>query len=236
MPRPAKPWDFLDYPELIADRYGLHNLEVQDENFASTDESYINELIARMRKTQSRLINICLEVGTFVSNPNPQARQQAVEHTRKWIDFAVRLGSPSVMVNQGTGITAENIAAPVEALKRCAAYGKSKNVYVTMENRGERDPSLLARMMRESGTFANPDIGNFPDEPTRERGMKELLALTSNNCHVKMRPGSYDVTRYIQMTKDAGFQGTYSIESGRNLDPDPLKAVQIVLDRLLIDL
>jgi hypothetical protein len=29
---------------------------------------------------------------------------------------------------------------------------------------GERDPSILARMMRESGTRSNPDIGNFPDE------------------------------------------------------------------------
>ena len=236
MPRPAKPWDFLDYPELIADRFGLHNLEVQDENFASTEESYIDEFINRMKKTQSRVINICLEVGARVSNPDPQKRQEAVEHTKKWIDNAVRLGSPSVMVNQGTGITRENMSAPIEALKQCAAYGKSKNVYVTIENRGERDPGILAAMMRASGARANPDIGNFPDEATRERGMKELLPLTSNNCHVKMRPDSYDVTKYIRMTKDFGFTGTYSIEAGRNLNPDPLMAVQVVLDRLLIDL
>jgi hypothetical protein len=236
MPRPAKPWDFLDYPALIADRYGLHNIEVQDENFASTEDSYINEFIDRMKKTRSRMINICLEVGSYVSNPDPQKRLDAVEHTRKWVDYAVRLGSPSVMSNQGTGITPENIGAPIEALKQCVAYAKTKNVYVTIENRGERDPSILARMMRESGARANPDIGNFPDEPTRERGMKELLPLTSNNCHVKMRPGSYDMTKYIQMTKDFGFKGTYSIESGRNLNPDPLMAVQIVLDQLLVDL
>ena len=235
-PRPAKPWDFLDYPELIADRFGLHNLEVQDENFASTELSYIDEFINRMKKTRSRMINICLEVGTYISDPDPQKRQEAVEHTRKWIDYAVRLGSPSVMVNQGRGITRENLSAPIEALKQCAAYGKSKNVHVTIENRGERDPGILAEMMRASGARANPDIGNFPDEATRERGMKELLPLTSNNCHVKMRPGSYDVTKYIQMTKDFGFTGTYSIESGRNLDPDPLMAVQMVLDRLLVDL
>jgi hypothetical protein len=236
MPRPAKPWDFLDYPDLIADRYGLHNIEVQDENFASTDESYINEFISRMKKAGSRMINICLEVGSYVSNPDPQKRLDAVEHTKKWVDYAVRLGSPSVMINQGPGITPENIGAPIEALQQCVAYAKTKNVYVTIENRGERDPSILARMMRESGARANPDIGNFPDEPTRERGMKELLPLTSNNCHVKMRPGSYDMTKYIQMTKDFGFKGTYSIESGRNLNPDPLVAVQIVLDQLLIDL
>jgi hypothetical protein len=38
------------------------------------------------------------------------------------------------------------------------------------------------------------------------------------------------------MTKDLGFKGTYSIESGRNLNADPLAAVQVVLDQLLIDL
>jgi hypothetical protein len=236
MPKPAKPWDFLDYPELIADRFGLHNLEVQDENFASTEDSYINEFIGRMKKTQSRMINICLEVGSYVSDPDPQKRQAAAEHTMKWVDYAVRLGSPSVMINQGTGLTPDNIGAPIAALKQCVAYARTKNVAVTIENRGEKDPSILAEMMRASGARANPDIGNFPDDATRERGMKELLPLTSNNCHVKMRPGSYDVSHYIQMTKDFGFKGTYSIESGRNLSPDPLKAVQAVLDQLLIDL
>lgn len=235
-PAGAPPWDFLNYPELIADRYGLHNIEVQDENFASTEDSYINEFIGRMKKTRSRMINICLEVGSYVSNPDPQKRLDAVTHTKKWVDYAVRLGSPSVMINQGTGITPENIAAPIDALKECVAYAKTKNIFVTIENRGEKDPSLLARMMRESGARANPDIGNFPDEETRERGMKELLPLTSNNCHAKMRPGSYDMTKYIQMTKDFGFKGTYSIESGRNLNPDPLVAVQMVLDQLLVDL
>ena len=38
------------------------------------------------------------------------------------------------------------------------------------------------------------------------------------------------------MTKEFGFKGTYSIEAGRNLNPDPLVAVRIVLDQLLVDL
>ena len=133
-PAGAPPWDFLNYPELIADRYGLHNIEVQDENFASTEDSYINEFIARMKKTQSRMINICLEVGSYVSNPDPQKRLDAVEHTKKWVDYAVRLGSPSVMINQGSGLTPENISAPIEALKQCVAYAKTKNVAVTIES------------------------------------------------------------------------------------------------------
>lgn len=232
MPTPAKPWDFLDYPELIADRFGLHNIEVQDENFASFERSYINDVIARMKKTKSRMINICLEVGTYVSDPDPAARQKAVEHTKQWIDNAVLLGCPSVMVNQGR-LSYETMAAPIEALKQCAAYGKTKNVFVTIENRGEREPSLLAQILRASGAYANPDIGNFPDDVTRERGMRDLMSIASNNVHVKMSPGRYDLAKYIQMTKDYGFKGTYSIESSRQLDPDPLKAAQLVLDQML---
>jgi sugar phosphate isomerase/epimerase len=232
---PAKPWDFLDYPALIADTFGVHNLEVQDENFASTDDSYINEFIARMKKTGSRMSNICLEVGSYVSDPDPQKRASATDHTKKWIDYAVRLGSPSVMINQGA-ISRANMNDAAEALKPAVAYGKTKNVFVTIENRSEKDPILLPDVMRASGARANPDIGNFPDDETRERGMKELLPLTSNNVHVKMRPGRYDVSHYIQMVKASGFKGTFSIESDRSLNPDPLKAVQVILDQLLIDL
>jgi sugar phosphate isomerase/epimerase len=234
-PAPAKPWDFLDYPDLIADTFGVHNLEVQDENFASSEDSYINEFIARMKKARSRMTNICLEVGSYVSDPDPQKRASATDHTKKWVDHAVRLGSPSVMIDQGS-ITRANMDDAVAALKPAVEYGKTKGVFVTIENRSEKDPTLLPDVMRASGAGANPDIGNFPDDDTRERGMKALLPLTSNNVHVKMRPGRYDVTHYIQMVKDSGFKGTFSIESDRSLNPDPLKAVQVILDQLLIDL
>jgi hypothetical protein len=98
-----------------------------------------------------------------------------------------------------------------------AAYGKTKNVGVTMENRGRATPEQLANVIKMAGMYANPDLGNFPDEETRTRGMRLLIPLAHNQCHVKMNP-RFDFARSIRLAEEIGFKGIYSIEGGgRNL-------------------
>src|SRR3954469_25342182 len=54
----AASWDILDYPELLAHRYAIHNVEVQDTNFDSTEPSYFQKFKARLAKVNSRLVNM----------------------------------------------------------------------------------------------------------------------------------------------------------------------------------
>lgn len=237
----ASPWNILDYPELLAHRYGIHNVEVQDTNFDSTEPSYFQEFKKRLTRVHSRLVNMALELDKHgnpprISSPDPEVRERAVELTKQWTDHAANLGCPSVMVNQGSNLTAEDVPVTVDALRTLVAYGKPRNVVITMENRGRTNPDLLAQMMRASGSFANPDIGNFPDDATRARSLPELFPLAHHMCHVKMNPEKYDVTKYIRLSKDLGYKGLYSIEAGTDRKRDPYADVQSILDVLLRDL
>jgi len=237
----ASSWNVLDYPELLADRYGIHNVEVQDTNFDSTEPSYFQEFRKRLASANSRLVNMALELDKHgnpprISSTDPDVRGRAVELTKEWINHAANLGCPSVMVNQGSNLSSEDVPVTVAALKTLVAYGKPRNVAITMENRGKTNPDLLPQMMRASGSFANPDIGNFPDDATRARSLPELFPLAHHMCHVKMNPDKYDVTKYIRLSKDLGYKGLYSIEAGTDRKRDPYADVQSILNVLLREL
>ena len=81
------------------------------------------------------------------------------------------------MLNQGSGPLTGDLGPCIETLKSMAAYGKSKNVAVTIENRGRSTPEQVANLIKAARIYANPDLGNFPDEETRARGMRLLMPL-----------------------------------------------------------
>jgi len=236
--RPASPkeLDIMDFPEMLADRYGIHYVEVQQFHFLSLEPSYYRKFLDRVKKAKSRMIDMPLELddtgysGTVSPcSADPQIRARAIELTKQWIDRAAIIECPSVMINQGM-LLPDDVGPIIEALKTLSAYGKPKNVAVIMENRGRTPPETLARVIQASGTYANPDIGNFPDEETRERGLRLLYPLSITVSHVKMNPARFDFAKAIRISKEMGFQGVYSLETG---GPDPYAAAQTVLDALL---
>jgi sugar phosphate isomerase/epimerase len=238
---PAVPKDLqlLDFPEMMADRFHIHNVEVQQMYFPSTEPSYFKEFRNRLKKAKSRVSNMPLEFdeqGTpgivSVCSADAKIRERAIGLTEQWIDRAALLGSPRVMVNQGP-LEAGKLAPAIEGLRAVAAYGKSKNVAVLIENRGTSTPEVLVETIKASGIYANPDIGNFPDEETRARGLRLLYPLSHGNTHVKLAPERFDFAKAVAVSKEMGYKGLYSIEAGRNVAPDPFEAVRIVLDELL---
>jgi len=270
----ARTLDIMDIGQMYADRYGVHNIEMQHSHFLSTEPSYFKEFLDRLAKTKSQVTNINLEFGgaQTITAPEAAGRQQALERTKQWIDYAVMLGCPRIMVNQGSP-TRENKAVGVETLKAMGEYGKSKKIMVAMENRGggggrgrgagtggaaapgaptaPPDPApaapagpppeaawvLLVEIIKESGTLANCDIGNFPDQVTQHAGMRAMFPLTDGNCHVKINPARYDLPAALALTKELGYTGLYSIESGGGAGAaDPHENVQRIYDVLLANM
>jgi hypothetical protein len=273
---PARTLDIMELGEMYADRYGVHNVEMQHSHFPAepVDSGYLKSFRERLAKTKSQVTNINLEFGPQnISAADPALRQQAVDRTKQWVDYAVVLGCPRIMVNQGAP-TQENKADAIAALKAMGDYGKSKNVMIAMENRGsgagrrgapgttgtppaagaapaaapQTPPPaaapavppgppayiLLVEIIKGSGTYANCDIGNFPDQETQHAGMRAMFPLTDGNCHVKLNPARYDLPAALALTKELGYKGLYSIESGGNAGgADPHENVQRIYDVLL---
>jgi len=132
---PTRTLEILDVPEMLADMYGVHNVEFQHTHILSTEASYLRDLRARLDKAQSRMSNVNLEFGTSnISAPDPADRQKAIDMTKQWVDFALILGTPRVMINQGA-LTEESKVWAIPALKQMVDYGRSKDIKVSVETR-----------------------------------------------------------------------------------------------------
>jgi hypothetical protein len=237
-----KALDMMNVPELVADRFHLHHLEVMNMNLLSMEPSYIKKFKARLDKAKSKVVDLVLELdgpearyrgNISACSPDPAMRAKAIEMTKQWIDIAAMLESPSVMINQGTGELPKDLAPCIEALKTLTAYGKSKKVFIIMENRSRATPEQMVGLMKASGTYANPDIGNFPSEEVRARGLRLMYPLARTVSHVTVNR-RFDFVNAIKISKEMGFKGWYSIETGG--PGDPYTEIQQILDALLVNI
>jgi len=269
---PKRTLEIMDLPDMIAERYGVHHVEMQHSHFVSTEAGYMEEFRSRMKKAKSQMNQINVEFGTLnISATDPVVRLETIDLTKKWVDHAVILGCPRIMVNQGT-LAPDVRQAAIDTLKTINAYAKSKKVFITMENRGgggggrgrggaaaagatptgapptdaaapaapPRPPSptweVVVEVIKASGIYANPDVGNFPDEEARAAGLRAMYPLSSGSSHCHYNPERYNEANAIKISKEVGYKGLYSIEASANNGPDPYVAVQTILDELLKDI
>lgn len=241
--------DLMDLGQLYADRWGVHNVEMQHTHFPSTEDAWLKDFTARLAKTKSQVSNINLEFGDMnISQTNPILRIQAIDLTKRWIDIAALLGSPRIMVNQGP-LVPETRAIAISALKAMGDYGKSKGIKVGIENRGSYLPpagtvamavtpaldappaqqtpagppayQLLVDVIKAAGTNTNCDMGNFADQKLQHEGVRAMLPLSDGNAHVKMNTKRYDLAAAVTLANQIGYTGLFSIEANANLTNSP---------------
>lgn len=245
---PGKMLALLDFPEMIVDRYKVHHFEFVAPHFASTEPSYLEELKARMKKTRSHLVNIPVDIKEIwtaggLSDLDDQVSRAAIQASKKWIDIARALGAKSVRCDPGH-MKPEALETTVASYKDLAAYGKSKGIRVLVENHGgvgSERPEELVKVFKAVGSDyfgALPDMGNFPNEETRMRGLPLLFPYGSVVCHAKGfefdtqgNETRFNFPKCVEFAKQANFKGVYSIEfEGPG---DPYDGVQNVVDELL---
>jgi hypothetical protein len=238
----------LDFPDVIVDRYRVRRFELRASHFPSTDPAYLKELKYALVHTQSTVVNLAVDIdqcgpdGAF-SDPDHEARLAAFEAVQSWVDVAHSLGVKCISVAPGK-FDPENLNRTAEAYKVLAAYSQSKGVHVIVENQngfGDERPEDLARVINLAGLGrigALPNFANFPDEPTRAKGLKMLFPLALTMCHANLtelnadgaRP-VFDFPQAIEIAKQSGFRGIYTIEFDG--PGDPYAGIQKTLDELL---
>jgi hypothetical protein len=227
--------DLMDLAAMVAEHYGIHRVEFQHTDFPSTESGYFQEFRNRMKKAGSQMNQINLEFANLnISTPDPVIRLETIDLTRRWIDYAVALDCPRVMVNQGDLAPGVRQTA-IETLKTINAYARTKNVSVTMENRGA-PWEVVVEVIKGSGIRANPDCGNFPDNESRAAGLAAMYKLTAGSSHVKHIPEKFDTAEALRISKNVEYQGVYSIEAAPRNDPDPYAPVQAIVDILLANI
>jgi hypothetical protein len=233
--RPGSTLDIMDLGGMLAERFGVHRVEFQHSDFASTEAAYLQEFRSRLTKANSQMNQINLEFDNLnISAPDPAIRLETIELTKSWIDHAVALGCPRVMVNQGDLAPAVRQSA-IETLKTINAYGKAKNVSVTMEPRNA-PWEVVVDVIKAAGIGANPDGAHFPDKESRAAGLAVMYRITAGSSHVNHVPEKFDTAEGIKISKEVGYKGIFSIEVSSGDNPDPYAPVQTILDIVLANM
>jgi hypothetical protein len=228
---PDRTLDLFDLPEMYADTYGVHNIELQHYHMASTEPSYYKTLKSRIDRAKSKTTQLVVEFGGLnISAPdhNFLPRLQAVDLTKVWIDRCEILECPRIMVNQGQP-SPENRAHAIETLKMMVDYGKSKGVKVTMETRGggggrgsatqdalPAEPAwvILSDVIKNAGAYINIDLGGVgaPSQDDLHTALRALLPNTSGSIHTRLSQ-SWDQATALKFMESQGYDGIYSIEA-----------------------
>jgi hypothetical protein len=251
---PARTLDIMDLGQLYADRWDVHNVELQHSYLLSTEESWLKKFRSRLAETRSRVSNINLELGAMSpSAASPVDRAQFIDLTKRWINHAATLGCPRIMLNQGA-LTEANKHLAIATLKTVGAYGKSKGVMLSLEPRGAgggrrgavADPAappppptappyiLLTEVIKAAGIYANVDIANYGSQEAQHAGMRMMMPFTVGNTHMRLNPAQYDLPAALRILREEfKYKGLYLIEQGIPPGPDPYSSIQAVYDVVL---
>lgn len=232
--RPGNPkatLDLMDLAGMVAERYGIHRVEFQQADFPSAEAAYLQEFRNRLKQANSQMNQIDLDFANLnVSSPDAVIRLETIDLTKRWIDCAAALDCPRVMVSHG-GLAPEVRQSAIAALKTINAYGKARNVSLTMDP-GTAPWEVVVEAIKAAGIWASPDCGNFADKATRAAALPVLYGMTAGSSRVQHVPAKFDTAEAIKVANAAGYKGVFSIETSSQ-SSDPHAPVRALLDILL---
>ncbi|MGA2983562.1 MAG: TIM barrel protein [Terriglobia bacterium] len=242
--------DLRKFPELIADKYHVHNLELCSVHFESTEPSYLNEVKESLKKAHARVINMPVDYphdwdGKGLCDPDDKQWRWEIAERKKWIDIAAELGAQSIRPNPGGTAQMTDMSRPIAAYKELGEYGKSKNVKVLIENHGNvagKAENIVAIIKGAGPQWVGslPDFGNWA-EALRYRGLELVFPYASTVCHARYETPAgaemngklitFDFARCMKISQTARFKGAYSAEfAGAG---DPYEGTQKIIDELV---
>ncbi|MEJ2502050.1 MAG: sugar phosphate isomerase/epimerase [Gemmatimonadota bacterium] len=220
----------LDFPTVSRERYGIEAVEYVNQFFMdkARDQAWLARLRRNAESAGVRSLLIMVDDEGNLGDPDPSARDQAVENHRKWLDAASSLGCHSIRVNaRSAGSREEQARLAADGLRRVCEFAEPHDLHVVVENHGgfSSDGSWLVDVIERAdhplaGTL--PDFGNFrideDEEYDRYQGVRELMpyaTAVSAKSHAFDDQGGETATDYRRMMRivlDAGYRGFVGIE------------------------
>jgi sugar phosphate isomerase/epimerase len=219
--------DIIGFAKMAIEKFNIHNINPLSAHFPSTEPHYLDTLREQMAKAGSHFVDLGLGGGRFY-DPDPARRKASVESSKRWIDIAVVLGSPSVRQHLGGSRGAKpDVDLSAQSLGELADYGASKNIVINLENDNlaNEDPFFIVKVIEKAGNpylRALPDFGNTMlkgDPAYNYKGVTAMFKHVFNMAHVKDEVISEDGTTYkidlakaFGIAKASGYRGYFSME------------------------
>jgi sugar phosphate isomerase/epimerase len=231
----AQKMDLKDFAAHCREKLGISKIEPWNQHFRSTDAKYLDEFRASVEKARGAVVNIAVDGAHSPYAADAAERDQAVTFSKKWIDVAAAISSPSVRTNIAEAKDAKpDVDRAAESLKRVAEYAGAKNVVVHLENdnAASEDPFFLVQLIEKVNSpwlRSNPDFCNTLATGREEYAYKGIAAMFQHAygiCHVKDREANdkgqvfrVDMPRTFGILKRANYRGYCSMEFDAPGDP-----------------
>ncbi len=218
----------LDFPAMVADRYGVSGIEPHDRHFPTTDAAYLEKLRAALEKAKAHVVNLPVAVHASFYDPDAAKRQLAIDNAKRWVDVAVALGSPSIRTSiEGVKGKKPDGALAAASLKIVAEYGESQDVVIHLENDDPEteDAFFIVDVVNRAG---HPWLRGLPDfcnsmllgkgEAYNDKAMTAMFEHAYGISHVKDSEVDgktvfrVDVAKIFAIAKAAGYRGYFSME------------------------
>jgi sugar phosphate isomerase/epimerase len=231
----SKKMPLKDFPAHVASKFNVKKIEPWSEHFQSLEPGYLDELRNSGVKAGSAFANIAADGENSIYSPDAAERERATQFSKRWIDVAAHLGSPSVRTNIAQAKNAKpDVAQLAESLKPIADYAASKNVVVHFENDNpvSEDPFFIVSLLDRINSpwlHTLPDFGNsFAALPAEKafRGLDQMFAHAYAISHVKdaaTTPANtvvpVDLAKIFAIAAKHNFKGSFSMEFDSDGDP-----------------
>jgi sugar phosphate isomerase/epimerase len=227
--------ELKDFASHVAEKFNLHHIEPWSPHFPSTDPKYLEEFRTAVDKAGSSVVDIAVDGPYSQYSTDAREREKAVAYSKKWVDVAVALGSPSIRTHiHQSKDSKPNVERTADSLRRVVEYSSTKNVVVHLENDDplSEDPFFIAQVVEKVNNpwlHALPDFGNSlaaHDEDYAYRGIDAMFTHAYGICHVKESEADeqgkmihVDLARTFGILKKHGYKGYCSIEYDAPGDP-----------------
>lgn len=231
----AKPIDLKDFAAHVVEKFQVNKIEPWTGHFPSTDPKYLEDFRTAVERANATVANIAVDGEHSPYATDRSEREQAIASSKKWIDNAVTIGSPSIRTNipQAKAVK-PNLDRTADSLARVAEYAATKNIVVALENDNpvSEDPFFLVALVKKVNNpwlHTLPDFGNTlaahkPDYAYR--GLDAMFSRAYCISHVKSsETNSKGVTVHVDMArafglmKQHGYKGYCSMEWDDAGDP-----------------
>jgi sugar phosphate isomerase/epimerase len=237
--------ELKDFARHVGEKFGVHRIEPWSAHFPSTDSGYLEQFRAELGKAKASLVDIAVDGDDSPYAADSAERARAVAFSKKWIEVAAAIGSPSVRTNiPPAKDTKPDIARLTQALLQVAEHGAARNVVVHLENDNplSEDPFFIGQVIDKVGNpwlRALPDFGNTlnaHDADYAYRGIDVMFAHAYGICHVKDleldeqgKAARVDLARTFGILKAHNYKGFCSIEY--DAPGDPYKATAELIEK-----
>jgi sugar phosphate isomerase/epimerase len=227
--------NLLEFPAHVTAKFNIHNIEPHSRHFTSLQPDYLESFRQVLQKTKVRVVNIAVSAVNSFYDADASARDKAVDYGKKWVDVAMRIGSPGIRAHIATAKNSvPNMERTAESLRNVAEYAAGKNVVVTLENDDlvSEDAFFLIKVieavnhpyLRALPDFANSMLNG--DADFNYRALQAMFLHAYNICHVKDgetndddKQFRVDLKKSFEILKASNYRGYCSMEFDAPGDP-----------------